>query len=276
MITSLSDTVMLAGGISIPAIGLGTYKSSPQDVGPAVIDAVEAGYRHIDTAKVYRNEEAVGAAIKACGIPREQLFLVTKLWLDEFDRPATGFYASMKRLDAEYIDLYMLHWPGTDEKRMLTAYEGLLNLREKGDLRAAGVSNFEIPHLEKIKQEFGAYPCYNQIELHPWFARTELCDFCRANNIAVMSWGPMLHGHLSEEPLLDELAADYDRTPAQIVLRWHLQKGNLIIPKSTHRVRIIENAQLFDFVLSDEDMARIDALDKNQGFGSDPFTYNGE
>lgn len=272
---AMTTTVRLRNGVEIPQLGYGTFESSDEDVERGVLDAISLGYRHIDTAKAYGNEAAIGKALRAADIAREKLFLVTKVWMDEYENIPAAFEGSCKRLGVDTIDLLMLHWPGTDEAKYLRAYEGLLKLVEEKKIRAAGVSNFQQRHLGRLKQEFGAYPVYNQIQIHPWGQQRELCTFCRENEIALAAWGPLMHGYLKEATELVPIAEDYGVTAAQLVLRWHLQKGNIIFPKSVHKNRIAENCDLYHFAISPENMAKIDALERGWHWGPDVDTFNG-
>lgn len=266
----------IAPGVDMPALGLGVYKvENGQEAYRAVRFALDAGYRLIDTASFYFNEESVGEAIRDSLIPREKLFITTKLWPLEFGDAQKAAAGSLKRLGCGYIDLYLLHWPGLDTKLRLRAWEEVQELKDKGKIRACGVSNFFIRHLEELKEHGGATPANDQVELHPWLQQRGLRDYCAKNGISVTAWGPIFHGHLAEEPLVREIGGKYGKTPAQATLRWHLQKGINVIPKSVHKSRIEENADLFDFSLSEEDMKRIDGLDKGMSFGRDPDVFDG-
>lgn len=273
----LSPVLHLNDGADMPVVGLGCYKALGDDVYHAIRWAVEAGYRHIDTAMRYENEEDVGRAIRECGVPRESLFLVDKLWPSRFAEPEKNIEQTLRALKADYLDAYLLHWPGADESLRLRAWETMLRYQQKGYIRSVGVSNFMIPHLEQLIAASGVVPAVNQIQLHPWYQQRELCDDCRKKGIAVTAWGPIFRGHLNEVPLMTELAEKYQKTPAQITLRWHLQKGFAVIPKSTKEIRIWENIDLFTFSLAAADMERIDALDCGKGIGgNDPYTYDGD
>jgi diketogulonate reductase-like aldo/keto reductase len=269
-------TKKLRSGIDIPQVGFGTFQSSQQEVGVAVKWALETGYRHIDTAKAYGNEKEIGDAIAASSVPREDLFIATKVWMTDYNDVRSAFESSARKLQAEYLDLLMLHWPGTDEKTRLNAFEALLKLREQGLIRSVGVSNFMKEHLEEIKENFGEYPEYNQIQVHPWGQQKGLSDFCKNKGIVIAAWGPLMHGYLKDAHELEYLGEKYSHTLAQVILRWHLQKGNIIIPKSVNKTRIEENANIFNFELSQEDMAVIDSQERDWHWGPDAFTFNGE
>lgn len=272
---SMQTTMCLKNGVEIPQLGYGTFESSPEEVANGVKWAIELGYRHIDTAKAYGNEGAIGTAISESGINRDQLFIVTKIWMDDYNDVFHAFETAIHNLKTDYLDLLMLHWPGTDKDLRYKAYESLLELQRKGLVRATGVSNFMKDHLIDLQQKFGEYPLYNQIQIHPWGQQRELREFCCEKNIAVAAWGPLMHGYLKEAVEIMPLAEKYGRSPAQIVLRWHLQKGNIIFPKSVHKKRIAENMELFDFELLDDEIMLIDSLEKDWHWGPDAYSFNG-
>ncbi|AYH41680.1 aldo/keto reductase [Christensenella minuta] len=274
---NLQDRIHIAGGVEMPGFGLGLYKAKAgEEVYRAVRFALDAGYKHIDTATFYKNEADVGRAIKDSGVPREELFVATKLWPTDFPNARETFEKSLVALGTEYIDLYMLHWPGTDEVLRYRAWDTILGLREKGLIHATGVSNFIADQLADMKKQTGEFPANDQVELHPWFQQRELRSFCKKNGISVTAWGPIFHGHLSEEPLMEEIGGHYGKTAAQATLRWHIQNEIVVIPKSVHQERIISNADVFNFELSAEDMERIDALDGKQRFSWDSTKFDGD
>ncbi|NLM11539.1 MAG: aldo/keto reductase [Clostridiaceae bacterium] len=269
MINSIKDCATLNNGVKMPWLGLGVWKvTNPEELDSAVKTALEAGYTSIDTADVYGNEEGVGKAIKESGIPREQLFITTKLankmQRKGYDATLKAFEASRKRLGLEYIDLFLIHWPVKD--KYVESWKAIIKLYKEGLVRAIGVSNFLIHHLEDIMNETDVVPAVNQVELHPWLNQSELIDFCRKNKIQVEAYSPLMSGHLREVTELEEIAEKYGKTPAQIVLRWHLQREVIVIPKSVNKGRIIENSQIFDFNLSEEDMEAINSLNRNRRF----------
>ncbi len=276
MIKDLTGKVMMNDGKAIPGFGLGVFDAKGEEVYNAIRYAIDAGYRHIDTATLYDNEEDVGKAIRDCGVPREELFITTKIWPTDFDDPQKAFDLSMRKLDCDYLDLYLLHWPGAEEARRLRAWEFMLEQTEKKNIRTAGVSNFLICHLEELQERTGSIPANNQIEFHPWHQQRELCAYCKEKGIVVTAWGPMFHGHLNEEPLMPEIGSKYAKSAAQATLRWALQKDVVIIPKSAKKERIIQNADIFDFALSDEDMRSIDALDGKGTYSFDAMTFDGD
>lgn len=276
MISSISDTLRLNSGARMPGYGFGCYKASGPALSLAVREAVACGYRYIDTAAYYRNEAVVGQAVQDCGLPREELFVLSKIWPSDFDAVARALEQSLKRLDLEYLDGCLLHWPGMDSSRRLKAFEILLRLKEQGKIRVPGVSNFLAEHLKQLQENFGFWPALNQIEIHPFFSQSALRSFCADCDIRVISWSPLGRGRDLEHPTVRNLAASLDKTPAQIVLRWHLEKGLLPIPKSVHAERIRENGDVFGFSLNPAQIAALDALELPEGrgrMGPDPLSY---
>jgi diketogulonate reductase-like aldo/keto reductase len=276
MVYSADDQYKFNDGREIPCIGFGVWDNTfSQDIYSQVRTALEVGYRHIDTAAYYRNEGSVGDAIKDSGVPREDLFITTKLWPKDFADAKSAFAESMRKLRLDYLDLYLLHWPGIDEDLMLKTWERLIAWREEGRVLSIGGSNFMEPHIKSVDSHTGVPIACNQIQLHPWHQQRELVSFCRDAGIAVTAWGPIFHGHLSEEPLPAEIGERYGKSGAQVTLRWHVQHGNIIIPKSSKRERIIANRNIYDFELTPDDMAAIDALDGKGDLGFDPMTFAG-
>ncbi|WP_304457952.1 aldo/keto reductase [Alicyclobacillus sendaiensis] len=269
----VQDTVTLNNGVKMPWLGLGVYKAQAGDeVEQAIRFAFEAGYRHIDTAAFYANEESVGKAVRESGLPRSEVFVTTKVWNTDqgYDQTLRAFEASLKRLGFEYVDLYLVHWPVSGKYR--ETWRALERIYDEKLARAIGVSNFQIHHLEDILAHSNVVPAVNQVEYHPLLTQEPLRQFCRDHGIQLEAWSPIMRGNL-DIPVLQELAEKYHKTPAQIVLRWDLQNEVVTIPKSVRRERIFENADLFDFSLSDEDMQRINALNRNHRFGPDPDTF---
>lgn len=279
--TSLQiPAVTLAGGTQIPQLGVGTYLIDPADTERVVSEAIETGYRHIDTARLYKNEAGVGAAVAAAaaaGVARDELFITTKLWNSDQTRAASAFEKSLDRLGLERVDLYLIHWPQPMFGEALAAWRSLIEIAESGRASAIGVSNFEISDLQQLIDETGVVPAVNQIEAHPFHQRRELSAFCAEHGIAIEAWGPLARGRtdLLERPEVLAAAGAHGRTPAQVVLRWHVQQGRIVFPKTTRRERLIENAGLFDFVLSEVEMAAIDALEEGKNLGPDPRTFDG-
>jgi diketogulonate reductase-like aldo/keto reductase len=267
---TINSTAELLNGIEMPRLGLGVWRAKDgQETESAVAAALKAGYRSIDTASMYENEQGVGRAVRASGIPREQVFVTTKVWNNEqgYDSTLKAFRNSLDRLGMDYADLYLVHWPVAGKYK--ETYRALEELYDQSLVRTIGVSNFNIHHLEDLMGSCRIKPMVNQVEMHPLHTQKKLFAFCRKEGIQLESWRPLMQGRL-DLPLIEELAAKYGKTPAQIVLRWHLQLGAVTIPKSTQEGRIRENAGLFDFELEPEDMNRIDALNQNQRFGADP------
>lgn len=234
--------------------------------------AVQAGYRLIDTAAAYYNEEGVGKAIKECGIPREELFITTKVWNSDhgFNNTLRAFETSRKKLGLEYIDLYLIHWPVRGKYK--ETWKALEKIYKEGLVQAIGVSNFQIHHLRDILSETETVPAVNQVEFHPLLTQAELRGFCAENGIRFEAWSPMMQGHLNQQVLMD-IAKKYKKTPAQVVLRWDLQNEVITIPKSIHENRIKENIDIFDFELSPEEMEKIDRMNLNRRFGPDPDNF---
>ncbi len=268
---TLQGTTVLHNGVRMPYFGFGTYKvKEGEEVYNAVRTALETGYRLIDTAALYENEEGVGRAIRDSGIPREEIFVTTKVWNSDqgYDSTLRAFETSLKKLDIGYIDLYLIHW--AVKGKYLDTWKALVELYKEGRVRAIGVSNFQIHHLQDIMDHFDEIPTVNQVELHPYLTQEELREFCAKHNIKVEAWSPLGRGRLLDLPELKRIAEKYGKTPAQVVLRWHVQNDIIVIPKSVHPERIKENADIFDFELSDEDMAAINRLNRNERFGKDP------
>ncbi len=252
-------------------LGYGVFKVPAADTKRAVGEALELGYRHIDTAAIYGNEEGVGAAIAASGIPRDELFITTKLWNDRHDgdEPRAAIEESLRRLGLDRVDLYLVHWPTPARANYVHAWEKLVELRDAGLTRSIGVSNVLEPHLERLIAATGVVPAVDQIELHPAYQQRDVVDWAVDHGIRIEAWGPLGQGKydLFGAPAVAAAAAAHGRTPAQIVLRWHLDKGNIVFPKSVRRERLAENLAVFDFALTDAEIAAIDALDPGDGSG---------
>lgn len=267
--------VTLHDGVEIPQLGFGVFQVPPEKTQDAVEEALETGYRHIDTAAAYRNERGVGAAIAASGIPRDEIFVTTKLWnsAQGYESTLGAFEKSIARLGMDYVDLYLIHWPVPTEGRALDTWRAFEKIYAEGGSRTIGVSNFRVEDLEQLEREAETLPTVNQIELHPHFPQAELRAWHREHGIATESWSPLAQGGLLVNETIAAVAARHDRTPAQAILRWHLQLGNVVIPKSVTPKRIRENFELFDFELSEDDMTEIAALDVGQRIGPDPSTF---
>ncbi|MFF7673952.1 aldo/keto reductase [Actinacidiphila glaucinigra] len=269
--------ITLNNGVTMPQLGFGVWQVPDDEAATAVATALEAGYRSIDTAALYRNEQGTGRAIAASGIPREELFVTTKLWNTDqgHDNALRAFDASLGKLGLEYVDLYLIHWPAPARGLYLETWRALEKIQADGRARAIGVSNFPVDLLRHLLDEGGVAPVLNQVELHPHLPQTELRAFHAGHGIATEAWSPLGQGRgLLDEPALAAIAAKHGRTPAQVVLRWHLQIGNVVIPKSVTPSRIRENIDVFGFDLDGEDLAAIDALDNGGRLGPDPSSFN--
>jgi 2,5-diketo-D-gluconate reductase A len=268
----------LHDGVEIPQLGFGVFQIPPEETQEAVEEALGVGYRHIDTAAAYRNEAGVGAAIAATGVAREDVFVTTKLWNGQqgYDSTLAAFEKSLERLGTGHVDLYLIHWPRPDRDLFLDTWRAFERIQEEGGARSIGVSNFRIEDLERLEAEAERRPTVNQIELHPRFQQAELRDWDAEHEIATEAWSPLAQGDLLEEGTIETVAAHHDRTPAQTILRWHLQVGNVVIPKSATPERIRENFEIFDFELSEDDMAALARLDAGQRIGPDPGTFNAD
>ena len=268
-------TVTLHDGIEIPQLGFGVFQIPPEDTQRAVEEALAAGYRHVDTAAAYRNERGVGAAVTASGVPREEVFVTTKLWNSRqgYDLALTTFEKSLGRLGFEYVDLYLIHWPAPSEDRFVETWRAFERIHEEGRARTIGVSNFRIEDIERLERETWTRPTVNQIELHPLFQQAQLRPWLADRGIATEAWSPLAQGAVLSDETIVSIAERHGKTPAQAILRWHLQLGNVVIPKSVTPERIRENVDVFDFELSEDEMAAIGSLDTNRRGGPDPATF---
>ncbi|WP_306191222.1 MULTISPECIES: aldo/keto reductase [unclassified Streptomyces] len=269
--------IILNNGVEMPQLGFGVWQVPDDEAERAVAAALEAGYRSIDTAAIYGNEEGTGRGIAASGIPREELFVTTKLWNSDqgYDATLRAFDASLAKLGLEYLDLYLIHWPLPSRGRYADSYKAFEKLLADGRVRAIGVSNFLPEHLEHLIAETSVIPAVNQIELHPHMQQHASRAFHAEQGIATEAWSPLGQGKgLLEVPALVAIAQKHNRTPAQVVLRWHVQLGNIAIPKSVTPARIRENIDVFDFSLDEEDLAAISALNEDRRLGPDPATFD--
>lgn len=273
----MTEKVKLNNGIEMPWVGLGVFRmENDEDTQQVIEDAIAMGYRHIDTAAIYGNEEVVGKAIKNSGLPREELFITTKVWNEEQrkDRVMAAFEESLKKLGVEYVDLYLIHWPVPGE--FIKTWKVLEEIYKSGRVKAIGVSNFKKHHLEELKQESTIVPAVNQIELHPYLIQQEDLDYSMQLGIRVEAWSPFAANKLNlfDEKVLKDMAKKHEKSPAQIILRWDYQRGVVVIPKSSNEKRLAENIDIFDFKLSAEEMQQINALNRNERVGSDPDHFN--
>lgn len=254
--------MLLSNGVKIPSIGFGTYKSGDDEETAKIIkNALNLGYKMIDTASFYNNEVGIGNGIKESGIDRKDIFIVTKLWNDDhgYDNTIEAFNKSLNNLQVDYIDLYLIHWPNKLNSETWRAFE---HLYETGKVKAIGVCNFKVEHLEELKKTAKIMPMVNQVEIHPFSTKNNIINYCKDNNIKVVAWSPISRGRVLSNELMIDLSQKYKKSIVQIVLRWHMQKGVIPIPKSSNENRIKENIDIFDFEISSEDMKAIDSLDE--------------
>ena len=279
MINNLQDTTTLHNGVKMPWFGLGVFKV---EEGPELVNAVKTaiinGYRSIDTAAIYGNEEGVGQGIregiKEAGISREELFVTSKVWNADlgYESAIAAYTTSLKKLDLEYLDLYLIHWPV--EGKYKEAWRALETIYTKGQVKAIGVSNFQIHHLQDLMKDAKIKPMINQVEFHPRLTQKDLQVFCQEQGIQLEAWSPLMQGQLLEDEILKEIATKYNKSVAQVILRWDLQNEVVTIPKSTKEHRIVENSSIFDFELTDEDMKKIDEMNENHRVGPDPDNFD--
>jgi 2,5-diketo-D-gluconate reductase A len=268
-------SLTLHDGVEIPQLGFGVFQVPPPEAQIVVELALEAGYRHIDTAAAYRNEEGVGTAVAMSGLAREDLFVTTKLWNSQqgYDSTLAAFEDSLGRLGLDYVDLYLIHWPVPSEDRFVDTWRAFERIHDEGRARTIGVSNFRVEDIERLEREADTRPTINQIELHPRFQQDDLRAWHAEHGIATEAWSPLAQGDLLTDETIAGIAEHHGKTPAQAILRWHLQLGNVVIPKSVTPERIRENLDLFDFELSEEELAAIERLDGGGRIGPDPATF---
>ncbi|HEY8588604.1 MAG TPA: aldo/keto reductase [Naasia sp.] len=267
-------TVRLNNGSEIPQLGFGVFQVEPERTQEVVESAIGIGYRHIDTAAAYRNERGTGAAIAASGIPRDEFFLTTKLWNANHrrDKALAAIDTSLQLLGLDYVDLYLIHWPLPMFDEYAEAWKALEEIAASGKAKTIGVSNFLPEHLERVFAESETVPAVNQIELHPQFQQRELVEFCKKHGIEIEAWSPLASGQIVDRPDVQAIAEKYGKTPAQVTLRWHLDQGRIIFPKSNNPDRQRENFEILDFSLTAEELAVFDALDEGRRIGADPAT----
>lgn len=279
MAQHLQDTTTLHNGVKMPWLGLGVFKvEEGAELVQAIKSAIAHGYRSIDTAKIYDNEAGVGQAIKEAmqenNLSREDLFITSKVWTADmgYEETIAAYETSLAKLDLEYLDLYLIHWPVKGKYK--ETWRALETLYKAGRVKAIGVSNFQIHHLEDVLKDAEVIPMVNQVELHPYLSQQELLSFSKKHGIALEAWSPLMQGQLLDQPVLMQIAAKYSKSVAQVIVRWDLQRGVITIPKSTKEHRIIENVDVFDFQLTDEDMDLINALNRDHRVGPDPDNFD--
>ncbi|HMV26367.1 MAG TPA: aldo/keto reductase [bacterium] len=271
MSLNIHSTLRLYNDVNIPCLGLGVWRTGPGDETRKAVDfALRSGYRHIDTAHFYKNEKDVGVALKQSGLDRKNVFITTKLWNDDhgYDRALRAFHESLSLLNLTYVDLYLIHYPVSGKRS--ESWKALEKLYEEGLCRAIGVSNYTQRHLDELLQSARIKPMVNQVEFHPWLYQNELLNFCKTNGIVLEAYSPLTKGQKINAPELSKIAAVYQRSPVQILIRWALQHGIVVLPKSAQPARITENASVFDFNITDQDMARLDAFNCNLRVAWDP------
>ena len=273
----LVPEIALNDGTSIPQLGLGTYRLDDETAHRVVAEALEIGYRHIDTATIYKNEKGVGRAIRESGIPRDDLYITTKLWNGDQPKARDAISSSLDRLGLEHVDLYLIHWPAPERGTYIDAWRSLEQFKADGWATSIGVSNFLVEHLDALAAVSSTVPVLNQVELHPLLQQIELRAEHAKRGIATESWGPLGHGSVDlavEAPILNGIAEAHGKSVAQVVLRWHIQEGLIVFPKTSHKERLLDNISLFDFELTADDMAGIRGCDRNQRVGTHPLEGN--
>lgn len=270
------ETVLLNDGRRMPAIGLGLWRVSDEEAERIVCQGVEEGYRLLDTAAFYGNETGVGQGIRSCGLPREQLFVTTKVWNDRhgYDETLAAFEESMEKLGLEYLDLYLIHWPVANSEKYLDSWRAFIKLRESGRVKSIGVSNFLVRHVEKLVEVSQVAPVVNQIEYHPYFQQKEVEDANRRHCILTEAWAPLGRGKPFTDPVVTRLAEKYGKTPSQIILRWQVEEKRVPIPKSAHAERMRENMAVFDFSLTSEEVGELSGVKTVYRIGDDPETFS--
>lgn len=277
------DNIKFYNGHTMPKVGLGTFRvENNDDCTKAVKYAIENGYRSIDTAKVYGNEEKVGQGIKegleSTGLKREDLFITSKLWLEDFGRENVeqAYENSLKRLDLDYLDLYLMHWPGTNEALMIDTWQGMEDLYKQERVKNIGVSNFNVDHFEALLAQVSIKPVINQVEFHPYLTQKELRQYLDVQNIVMESWSPLMNAQILDDEIVNQVAQEVGQTPAQVIIRWNYQHQVVTIPESVTPHRIDENLNILDFELNDDQMKKLDDLNQNKRIGLDPSEFNGQ
>ncbi|EEQ78997.1 aldo/keto reductase [Staphylococcus warneri] len=277
------DNIKFYNGHTMPKVGLGTFRvENNDDCTKAVKYAIENGYRSIDTAKVYGNEEKVGQGIKegleSAGLKREDLFITSKLWLEDYGRENVeqAYENSLKRLDLDYLDLYLMHWPGMNEALMIDTWQGMEDLYKQERVKNIGVSNFNVDHFEALLAQVSIKPVINQVEFHPYLTQKELRQYLDVQNIVMESWSPLMNAQILDDEVVNQVAQEVGQTPAQVIIRWNYQHQVVTIPKSVTPHRIDENLNILDFELNDDQMKKLDDLNQNKRIGPDPSEFNGK
>ncbi len=267
--------IKLNNGQLIPQVGLGVYKLNGESAEPLILSAFETGYRRIDTAAFYGNEAEVGSAVRNSGLARDEIFITTKIWKDDhgFDRALTAIDASLSRLNIDYIDMLLIHWPSPQLNKFVDTWAAFQQAQQSGKIRGIGVSNFQPAHLEQLLAAGGTVPALNQVELHPGLQQTEIRSFNSANGIATEAWSPLARGRFNDKSIIESISVKHNRSATQVIVRWHIQLGNLVIPKTATPSRLAGNISVFDFELDDTDMAAIATLDSGLRTGPHPEEF---
>ena len=273
--TTSVPNITLSDGVSIPQLGFGVFQIPPEETVEATVRAFQAGYRHIDTAKAYQNEAEVGQAVHAAGLSRDDVFITTKCFNSDhgYEQAKHALKTSLDRLEMDFVDLYLIHWPVPSQDKYVETWKAFVELKEQGLIRSIGVSNFQPAHLRRIVEETGVSPSVNQVELHPYFQQDGLRREHADRGIVTEAWSPLAQGLVLDDPAIVEIAEAHGKSAGQVVLRWHIQLGNVVFPKSATPERIVDNFEIFDFHLSDAEMSALEALDRGERTGPDPDTF---
>lgn len=276
--SSTANNVVMADGNKIPQLGLGVWQASQEQARMAVAEAIRAGYRHIDTAAIYKNEEGVGAGLRDVGVAREDVFITTKVWNADhgYDNAKKALHESLSKLNVDYVDMLLIHWPLPKKNQFVDTWKALIDAKESGKVKSIGVSNFNPEHIQRLIDETGVPPVIDQVEAHPSFQQKSLRESLASMNVLMQAWSPLGQGKAMEHLAIQEIAHKYGKTAAQVVIRWHIELGNIVIPKSVTPERIRQNFEVFDFSLDGEDMKKIADLQSDNRMGPDPLTMDME